>query len=334
VTAAGAPPAAPASRPAGLLDDSGSRILDTSPRVIRPRWQSEGAPLGPAGTPGQVLEARGRIVPVAGANWFAVRYLREANRLPPPQLLLPCQLLEQVETFAQTSPPPVLKVSGETTWYHRRSFLYLREVIVEESPPAAAAAPEVARPPEANGPLPAGIETRPVLLTELVVGPAPSEANAPASRPATATAPTTAASAPGGVDPDEIIRRLSAQRPGRTVVATAPIAPTQPAPPSAAPPPAQGTIASAKGSMVVDRVVRIYAEDKAGWWIVSFVGDNTLREPPIRVLPSPLLEEAEKEVAAAPPKIKFRVSGELTEYKGRRYLLLRKLMVERDLGQL
>jgi hypothetical protein len=118
------------------------------------------------------------------------------------------------------------------------------------------------------------------------------------------------------------------------VVPTAPLALTQPAAPSVAPLPPQPTTSSTRGSMIVDRVVRIYPEGKGGWWVIGFQGDNTLREPPIRLLPSPLLEEAEKDVAAAPAKIKFRVTGELTEYKGRRYLLLRKLLVEKDLGQL
>jgi hypothetical protein len=327
---AGAQGGAPASRPSRLLDDSGSRILDTTPQVIQPRWQSGGIPLSALPAAAQVLEARARLVPVAGANWFAVRYLREPNRLPPPQLLLPCQLLEQVEGFAQASPPPILKVSGETTWYHRRSFLFLREVIVEETP----AAPDANRTPEASAAPRAGVDTRPVLLTELAVGPAASEANGPGSRPASAPATATSTSAPGGVDPDEILRRLMSQRPGKTIVTTAPIAQVEPNIASVAPPPAQGAIASAKGSLIVDRVVRIYAEDKGGWWIVSFVGDNTLREPPIRILPSPLLERAEKDAAAAAAKIKFRVTGDMTEYKGRRYLLLRKLMVEPDLGQL
>jgi hypothetical protein len=91
---------------------------------------------------------------------------------------------------------------------------------------------------------------------------------------------------------------------------------------------------------------------------VRFYADNTLQEPPLRLLPCTELERATKaasganapaankpasgvntaanNMAAGSPTTtkKFRISGELSEYKGRRYLLLRKVQVERDMGQL
>jgi hypothetical protein len=274
------------------------------------------------------VEARAKIARVAGANWFVARYAREGNS-PPPQFLLPCQLLEQVESFADANPSPRLKVSGEVTRYRGRDFLLLSEVIVEESPRPADSARDGRA--DANSAAALAIaETRPVLLTELAASAPASDANGAASRPASAPA-----SDPAGASPFEIISRMARERPGKTIVSTAPLSPTQPAARSVAPRATQPAIASAKGSMIVDRVVRIQPESKDGWWDVLFQGDNTLREPPIRLLPSALLEEAEKEVSAAPGgRIKFRVSGELAEYKGRRYLLLRKLLVEKDLGQL
>ena len=54
----------------------------------------------------------------------------------------------------------------------------------------------------------------------------------------------------------------------------------------------------------------------------------------MRLLPCKLLEEAERRAAGATLKqAKFRVSGRITQYKGRRYLLLSKLLRVREMGQ-
>ena len=86
---------------------------------------------------------------------------------------------------------------------------------------------------------------------------------------------------------------------------------------------------------MADRLVRILPEKKAGWWVAAFEGDNTLREAPLRLLPCRFLERAENAVGNSKDTgVRFRVSGEVTTYKARRYLLLRKLLPERDMGQL
>jgi hypothetical protein len=81
--------------------------------------------------------------------------------------------------------------------------------------------------------------------------------------------------------------------------------------------------------VVVDRRIRVAPEPDTGWRQAVFVGDNTLREPPMRLLPCRLLEMAE----AAGSGQFWRVSGEVTRYKGRHYLLIRKLIRLRDMGQ-
>ena len=353
-TAAPAGNAGPsASRPADL-EDSGARLLDTSPRVIQPRTRRDIAAPAPPPAAGQIVDCRARILKIPGANWFLIRYEPEPNRPRAPQFLLPCQLLEQIESFSEGSPPPVLLVSGETTWYHKRSFLLLRQAFADEgdatpvAPPSPrpgrvtsvtpASAPPVTVTPPSVPPVPTGVKPPPVSVSDLGSEKAP-DANA-ASRPApsgdsnarASSMPATAASGPGEVDPEEIIRRLAGQRPGKSLGVRR-MPDSQPVAPSVAPVSTQPAVASARGTMLVDRVMQISPDEKSGWWAGHFLGDNTLREPPVRLLPCSLLEDAENQVAASPRHLQFRVSGEMTEYKGRRYLLLRKLVPERDLGQ-
>ncbi len=88
---------------------------------------------------------------------------------------------------------------------------------------------------------------------------------------------------------------------------------------------------------VVDRIVYIEPADPhrpEGWWLARMIGDNTLGEPPLRLLPCQLLERAMALSARpSPTRQRFRVSGPVTVYRGREYLLLRKLFIERDVRQ-
>lgn len=93
---------------------------------------------------------------------------------------------------------------------------------------------------------------------------------------------------------------------------------------------------AAPGAMLVDRVGRLVKDPKSEWWLFVFESErNILREPPLRILPNRWLETMEEVSAGGTrPGVKFRVSGELTEYRGTRYILLRKALVERNLGAL
>ena len=89
----------------------------------------------------------------------------------------------------------------------------------------------------------------------------------------------------------------------------------------------------AEAGYVVDRLVRILPDERERWWLARFESDNTLADAPVRLLPCRLLEQARTAADEAEEPPVFRVSGEVTRYKGRRYLLLRKLLQERDLQQ-
>ena len=56
-------------------------------------------------------------------------------------------------------------------------------------------------------------------------------------------------------------------------------------------------------------------------------------DPPVLLLPCRELEWMENASNNGKRAVKFVVSGELTEYHGRNYMLLRKVLVHRSLNQ-
>ncbi len=87
------------------------------------------------------------------------------------------------------------------------------------------------------------------------------------------------------------------------------------------------------GEMITDRVGRLVRRPN-GWAFVFESEGEVLREPPMQLLPNRDLETMEIQSANGTRPVKFRVSGEVTEYRGANYLLLRKVLVVHDLGNL
>ena len=56
-------------------------------------------------------------------------------------------------------------------------------------------------------------------------------------------------------------------------------------------------------------------------------------DPPIQPLQNRWLEKMEADSGAGTESMVFRVSGEVTEYRGKNYLLIRKVLIEKKLGQ-
>ena len=66
----------------------------------------------------------------------------------------------------------------------------------------------------------------------------------------------------------------------------------------------------------------------------TFESDGqALRDPPLIILPNLRLMAMEDAVRAASRDLRFRVSGVVTEYRGRNYLLLEKVTVVQDITQ-
>ena len=88
----------------------------------------------------------------------------------------------------------------------------------------------------------------------------------------------------------------------------------------------------AQGLPVINRLGRIVGEGT--WWKFIFESDgDPPGEQPVRLLPCRELEWMENASNNGKRAVKFLVSGELTEYHGRNYLLLRKVLVDQNLNQ-
>jgi hypothetical protein len=87
------------------------------------------------------------------------------------------------------------------------------------------------------------------------------------------------------------------------------------------------------GYMLVDRVGRIVKEGDD--WVFVFESDtSTYEEPPMGLLRNQTLERMVRESRGGLDPVVFIVSGEVTEYQGQNFLLPRKVLRKRDLGNL
>lgn len=85
--------------------------------------------------------------------------------------------------------------------------------------------------------------------------------------------------------------------------------------------------------LIVDRLGRIVPGEK--WWTLVFENrGQQAAEKPIRLLPSRLLESAISLSRGGAQTAVFIVSGEVTTYEGNNYLLLRKVVLRRQAGNI
>lgn len=292
-----------------------------------------------------VVDRRCTIDHDTRSGWCLAKFPREPNRPAlRPRWILPNSLLEAIEPLVDKDPRQVFRISGETTIYYDRVFLLLRKVTVDPASLPGAKPAEWRSDPSKGWPDPttkpaAVATTRPALTATTRPWPRPTTrpttrpTSRPTAMPTTRPAPGSAKAAPRKKGPSsaDILKGLMQDRPGSPVIA--PVA--RPAAVSAAGPEAAPTAGReiqplAKGKLVVNRIIRVLATGDGDWKEARFEADNTLREPPIRLLPCRLFEWAE---GFAGGTKKLRVSGVVTQYKRRRYLLLRKVLQVRDLNQ-
>ncbi len=254
---------------------------------------------------------------------------------------LPCRLLERMEEITRSRPKAIFRISGENTVYERRGFILLQKAVLELEPPPAEprtrAASHGARPATSQ---PADPTTAPTTTT---TGPGattgPLAATAPATIPAATTswaAPSVGADAPaGGATSDDIRRAMQRDRLGQPILAGVRPRTSRVNESSVAPLSKGKVLAPGRAWAVVDRLVTIMPAGADRWVRVRFESDNTLREPPMRLLPCGMLRKAEGmgKATGRGKTARLRISGVITFYKGGRFLLLRKVLVERDLGR-
>ena len=209
--------------------------------------------------------------------------------------LLPCPELETIEQLHAKSPGLKFGLSGLVYRYHSDYYMLLRKMVRADT--TAAKAP-----------------------------PAPAAATAEPDQEATSKPASDGASA------DDVAQRLLDQIEGRPVLpADRPVTPQDT--PSVVVPTGQ-PILPGPGKMIINRLVRLErppVED--GWARMIFESDNTLCEPPLRIMPNMQLEKMELQPEGPEGVLGavFHVSGEIYRYRGVNYVLLRSAHQKRDL---
>lgn len=159
-----------------------------------------------------------------------------------------------------------------------------------------------------------------------------------ASQPAAASGPGSAASRPvdmAETTADEVIRRLLDGH----KFSVPPMSPTtlpagQPA--TVAPEAIIKPLPMPSGAMVFNRLGRLIREPGSTWWTFRYESEKgVLYEPPMRILPNQQLEAMENILENSPTEsVRFVISGEVVQYHGQEYLLIRKKLVKRGVDGL
>ena len=291
--------APPASRPAYTA----MRILpmgDEGEPIIAPSLVRAKEPARSPNLIGEgqmLIDHPGSLARDPTGKWWTVKHPRTGVLH-----LLPCELLGTVEDIHAERPSAKFVLSGRVYRYHNDYFLLLRRATeVGERPVRLPASRPRTRP---------AVTTRPV-----------------ASAPAATSRPTTE-----GASADDVARLL-ARPPSKPIVpVAAPIAPSAEGP--SVPPPAE-PVKPGPGRIIIHRLTRLRPPDsEGGWFKLTFESDNTLREPPMRLLPNLQLErlEALSGQGKAPGAL-FYVSGEIYAYRGTNYVLLRSIARRRPMDR-
>jgi hypothetical protein len=282
--------------------------------VIKPRNHKPAAPKKPKLPPeGSKVVDRLCKIKTDPSGWVLAVFPAEGDRQAiRPRWALPNQALEALEKLQIKNPGMMFRISGEMTVYRDNSFMLIRRIAIVEpttpiDPPAKASGSE-------------GIEiVTPVATTQ--PKPDAGEKKTTGEKPAPTAAPSSS----------DLIKSMLAEKNPTPVILPRIKKKIPAAKVKSVAPGAKGDIIQpATARLVVDRLMTIRKTNVASWREATFEADNTLREPPVTLLPSQLLQFAE----AQPATRRLRVTGEITNYKGKRYMLLRKVVVERTMNRL
>ncbi|MFW5817689.1 MAG: hypothetical protein ACOCWV_04025 [Planctomycetota bacterium] len=242
-----------------------------------------------------VIDQPATLVKDARSDWYRLEFDNaEALDGHPRRRVLPSRLLEKMEQLRKLRPDAEFRVSGETTLYDGHAYILLRRAASYKTGQKSAENPSGEAKPDTD---------------------TPSDPNA-TTQPAS---------------PEDIMAELLKHKPDRPVRLPN-VDSNALKDDSVAPRPIKGS--GRPKTIVQNRVVYFVPEKDSDWWEARFVSDNTLTDRPARLLPNRLRERAEDLAKTTADRGRlFTVSGEITHYKGRRYLLIRKLFVKRDMGQ-
>lgn len=88
-----------------------------------------------------------------------------------------------------------------------------------------------------------------------------------------------------------------------------------------------------EGTYIIDRMGRLSHNDKGQAEFMFESDGKALRDPPMIILPNLTLQQMEDAVSVSSRDLKFRIIGIVTEYRGRNYLLLQRIVVPSDVSQ-
>jgi hypothetical protein len=271
---------------------------------------------------GYMLGGRCARIERVGDNWVAL--LEPTDEIPEPPLLrlLANERLEILEAIVTgTDEPIVFLLSGRVSEFAGANYLLIEHV--GQLPAGASCGP--------MGPVIPPLEP-PSVETQATV-PHEAEPQQPVEPPAAIREPTA----------EDVVRELMATEPVRAVVMPESLVRTDVSDEDAIdvqelePPtgPRMGDPATGQwpeGTLLIDRVGRVVLGDD-GWWMLAFEDrGHQARIRPVRLLPNRLLEEALSLSDGGTRGIVFEISGEVTVHRNMRYLLLRKVLIRRDIG--
>ncbi|MCY2932272.1 MAG: hypothetical protein NTV86_22815 [Planctomycetota bacterium] len=280
-------------------------------------------PLPPEGK--QTVLRRARLERNAATGWSMLNFENEegAEKLPV-GWILPCRLLERMEQMAERESRIVFEVSCDNTIYDSRCFVLLRNVRVARAPmelPADSPPPPLPAAPAAQTPAEPAAQT-------------PATAPAPGTTPpATAPAATAVKSIQKpfvGPSSAEVLQGLLRDRHGTPMVVDDRKATPGERPRVAAPSRAEPSLVLLEhaNKMVVNRRAQLIATGNGAWKEIRFVDDNNLQMPPLTVLPSAMLKKAELNQESD-----LAITGEITVYRGRQFIILHSVEPVLPLGR-
>ena len=279
-------------------------------------WRRRGKrakPLPPEGT--AVVNHPCRIAREKDSEWLVVTFENSRDRpWQSPRRLLQCRLLERIEDILTKDPNTRFRISGETTIDLKHAYLLLQQVSVVEDDETD--------------------EPRTGMTGQKNLSPDEKARAAKGSAPSAGGTDGNSEDQPTPDSTGDLRKALLKDDPGRAVrVAPAPER-TKTENIKSVAPAGKSPFSHGKKELVVDRIVRIIKSQDGDWWEAHFQSDNTLREPPLRIHPSLMLVRAQSlSRAMGLADLKLRISGQITYYRGRRFLLLRKLLKQRNMGQ-
>lgn len=169
--------------------------------------------------------------------------------------------------------------------------------------------------------------------------PASNAPTKPATSSATSTSPATRPASPRELSGDQMLGQMlrPPPKPGGPKVLqpmTDPPAADRTSGAGAVMPGAPQVAVMREGTFLPERTGRLTRSPDGSQAEFTLDADGrALRDPPLVILPSLKLMAMENAVNSSNRDLKFRVSGTITEYRGRNYILLDKVFVMPDVQQ-